>query len=95
MVGVLVCGEMKAQIALFAVLLSLPMLAQAPAEWQDGLVNHLAGAWKLEGNVMGSNAHHDVRADWVFNHQFLRIQEKTAANAPRSERRYDSIWYLG
>ena len=86
---------MKAPLALSAVFLSLPMAAQAPAEWQDGLVKHLAGSWKLEGKVMGNNAHHDVQADWVLNRQFLRIQEKTAANAPATERRYDSIWYLG
>src|SRR5712671_2127679 len=86
---------MKAQLALFTVLLSVPIVAQAPAEWQPDLVNHLTGSWKLEGQVMGSIAHHDVQADWVLNHQFLRIQEKTAANAPATERRYDSIWYLG
>jgi hypothetical protein len=71
------------------------MVAQAPAEWPDDLINHLAGSWKLEGKVVGNNAHHDVQADWVLNHQFLRIQERTAANAPATERRYDSIWYLG
>ena len=30
-----------------------------------------------------------------LNHQFLRIQEKTTANAPATERRNDSSWYLG
>jgi hypothetical protein len=29
------------------------MVAQAPAEWPDDFVNHLAGSWKLEGKVMG------------------------------------------
>jgi hypothetical protein len=81
--------------ALLALLLSPFTLAQTPSDWQDPLVDHLAGSWKLEGKVMGNNAHHDVQADWVFNHQFLRIQEKTSANAPAAERRYDSIWYLG
>ncbi len=85
---------MKSGVALFT-LLSLTALAQAPAVWQDSLVDHLAGAWKLEGTVMGNNAHHDVQADWVLNHQFLRIQEKTSANAPAAEHAYDSIWYLG
>jgi hypothetical protein len=33
---------------------------------------------------MGNNAHHDVQADWVLNRQFLRIQKKTASNAPAS-----------
>jgi hypothetical protein len=86
---------MKAPLALFAALLSLRLFAQTPAEWQDGLVSHLAGSWKLEGKVTSSNAHHDVQVDWVLDRQFLRIQEKTSANAPAAERRYDSIWYLG
>jgi hypothetical protein len=71
------------------------MMAQAPADWADGLVKNLAGSWKLEGKVVGNDAHHDVQADWVLNRQFLRIQEKTTASAPPAERRYDSIWYLG
>ena len=86
---------MNSPLALVTAFLSLPALAQTPTEWQDELANHLAGSWKLEGTVMGSNAHHDVQADWVLNRQFLRIQEKTAADAPATERRYDSIWYLG
>lgn len=83
------------QQLLFTVLLSLPMMAQAPADWADGFMNNLAGSWKLGGKVGNSEAHHDVEADWVLNHQFLRIKETTSANAPADERRYDSIWYLG
>lgn len=89
------CQEMKARLGLLTTLLSLRMSAQAPTEWQDGLASHLAGSWKLEGHVMGNNAHHDVQADWVLNRQFLRIQEKTTAEAPAMERRYDAICYLG
>jgi hypothetical protein len=69
--------------------------AQAPAEWHDDLVDHLAGAWKLEGKITSQYAHHDVQAEWMFNHQFLRIHEKTAANAPASERPYEATWFLG
>src|SRR5215831_12561045 len=86
---------MKLPSGLLTILLSSAGMAQTPAPWQDDLVSHLAGAWRLEGEVMGNAAHHDVQADWVLNHQFLRIQEKTAAGAPVSERRYDSVWYLG
>ena len=86
---------MKARHILCGVLLSLPVAAQTPPEWHDELIENLAGAWKLEGNVMGKPAHHDVQAEWVLNHQFLCIREKTSANAPANERRYDSIWYLG
>jgi hypothetical protein len=86
---------MRAPGALFAILFSIPVVAQAPAEWHDDLVDRLAGSWKIHGRVMGNNAHHDVQADWIFNHQFLRMTEKTSANAPSGERPYDAIWYLG
>jgi hypothetical protein len=86
---------MKIRLALLTALLAPLIAAKTAAEWQDDLVSHLAGSWKLEGKVAGNNAHHDVRVDWVLNRQFLRIQETTSANAPPDERRYDSIWYLG
>src|SRR5271169_5553712 len=72
-----------------------PARAQAPPEWHDDLVDHMAGAWTLTGPVMGHDAHHDLQAEWVLNHQFLRIHEKSAASAPASERRYEAIWFLG
>ena len=69
--------------------------AQSPNEWNDELVEHLSGMWKLEGTVMNHPAHHDIRARWVLNHQFLNIQERTAANAPEEEHRYQATWFLG
>ena len=83
-------------LTLVAVLL-LPgsAAAQAPTEWRDPLVDRMAGTWQVEGQVMGREAHHVVRADWVLNHQFLRIQEKTAAGALNAERPYEAFWYLG
>lgn len=55
----------------------------------------MAGAWVLEGTVMGATAHHDVTVEWVLNRQFLRIYEKTSSTAPASEKRYEAIWFLG
>jgi uncharacterized protein DUF1579 len=72
---------------------SLP--AQAPAESRDSLVDHLAGTWKVQGQVVGREAHHQVRAEWVLHHQFLRIEEKTSADAPRTESPYEALWFLG
>jgi hypothetical protein len=82
-------------IALPAILASTPSLAQSSAGWQDDLANHLAGTWKVEGKVLGRDAHHEVSAEWVLNHQFLRIHEKTGAGAPAAERAYEAIWFLG
>jgi len=77
------------------VLLVASAFAQAPAPWQDTLVDHLAGSWQAAGQVMGREAHHTVEAEWVLNHQFLRIHEQTAATAPKSERPYEAFWFLG
>lgn len=82
-------------LSLIAALAPVLALAQAPPEWKDDLVDHLDGAWKIDGQVMGREVHHEVEAEWVLNHQFLRIHEKTAASAPASERRYEAIWFLG
>jgi hypothetical protein len=64
-------------------------------EWHDDLANHLSGSWKVSGQVMGHEAHHEIEAEWTLNHQFLKIHERTAATAPASERRYEALWFLG
>jgi len=81
--------------ALLIILLSAFSAAQTPAEWRDDLVDHLAGTWTLEGQILGHDAHHDVQAEWLLNHQFLRIHEKTATTAPSAENRYEAFWFLG
>jgi hypothetical protein len=79
----------------FIVLLPMFSVAQTPAEWHDDLVDRMAGTWKVEGQVMRQQAHHELQAEWVLNHQFLRMHEKTAANAPSGEHPYEAFWYLG
>jgi hypothetical protein len=54
----------------------------------------MSGTWKLQGTVLGAAAHHIVIADWVLNHQFLRIHENTASSAPASESRYEAFWFI-
>jgi len=82
-------------VLLIAALTPLHAPAQAPPEWHDDLADHMLGAWTLTGQVVGREAHHDVRAEWVLNHQFLRIHEETSATAPATERHYEAIWFLG
>jgi Protein of unknown function (DUF1579) len=69
--------------------------AQTSAEWRDDLAGRMAGTWKLEGRVMGRDAHHKIQADWVLDHRFLQIHEKTETGAPGTERKYEAIWFLG
>jgi hypothetical protein len=69
--------------------------AESTDSWRDELVDHMSGTWQLEGQVMGHAAHHDVETEWVLNHEFLHIHEKTSATAPSSEHRYEASWFLG
>jgi hypothetical protein len=82
---------------LAAALLCAPKIAAAQSQtgWQDELVEHMAGTWNLEGALAGKEAHHTVTAEWVLNHQFLRLLEKTSASAPASENRYEALWFIG
>jgi Protein of unknown function (DUF1579) len=49
--------------------------------FRDSLCDNMAGNWKLSGKIRQHNADHTVKAEWVLNHQFLRIDEKE--NAPQ------------
>jgi len=80
---------------LFVFLAPCYAAAQEPPPWHDDLVDHMAGTWKMEGQVMGQDAHHDIEADWILNHQFMRIHEKTSASAPATEHAYEAFWYIG
>jgi len=80
--------------ALLIVLAPARAVSQTP-EWRDDLVEHMTGNWKMGGQVMGGDAHHDVQAEWVLNHQFLRIREQTATGAPGAEHKYEATWFLG
>ncbi len=85
-------------ILLVALLISLAPIrsgAQSSAEWRDDLVDHMIGTWKLQGQIMGRDAHHRVEVEWVLNHQFVRIHETTEPDAPTAERPYEAIWFLG
>jgi hypothetical protein len=71
-----------------------PALAQQPA-FRDTLLDRLAGRWVLQGTIAGSQTTHDVTAEWVLAHQYLRIhevsREKDAAGTPA----YDAIVFIG
>jgi hypothetical protein len=81
--------------ALSVALLPFQARAEAPSDWSSGLLEHMVGEATLEGRILGTMAHHEVQIEWVLNHQFLRICEKTAPGAPAQERRYEANWFLG
>jgi hypothetical protein len=63
--------------------------------FHDALLDNLAGNWKLAGKIAGRSADHTVQAEWVLNHQFLRIHEKDAGPAHDDSLSYEAIIMVG
>lgn len=81
-----------------ALALSAPALAQQPVPqdgpghpFQDSLMAQLAGQWIMSGDMMGKPQTYALRAEWVLNHQFLRLEMKDEANPPQ----YQAVSYVG
>ena len=67
--------QLRRVLTLLATLLCVcGALAQQPPV-QSPLLDKLAGHWLLEGTLAGRPAAHDVDAEWVLAHHYLRIHE--------------------
>src|SRR5262249_47251818 len=55
----------------------------------------MVGAWQLSGAIMHRPVKHTIEAEWVLNHQFLRIHEKDAADAAPGEVPYEAMVMVG
>jgi hypothetical protein len=89
------CAALALLCIILLALVPVGAHAQTSAAWPDDLVDHMTGSWTLQGKIVGHDAHHEVRAEWVLDHQFLYIHERTAAQAPSAEHRYEASWFLG
>jgi hypothetical protein len=73
----------------------VPPLDGPHRTFQDELLSNLAGSWKMSGIIRGQNATHSVDSQWVLNHQFLQIHEKSL-DAPADGRpAYEAMVMVG
>src|SRR5262245_8308468 len=73
-----------------------PIAAQEPLDgrhriFQDELLDHLVGDWKLTRQMRGQTAENTVKAEWVLQHQFLRVHMKDVATPPN----YEAMIFIG
>lgn len=76
-------------VALIALCAIAPGLhAQTPIS-QDSLLDRMVGHWVMQGTIARQQTTHDVDAEWVLNHGYLRLhevsREKDAAGGPAYE----------
>ena len=73
-------------------LISFSALAQP---FQDPLLDHMIGKWVLQGTIAGRNTTHDVVAEWVLGHQYMRLQEVSQEKDARNQPAHEAIIFIG
>ena len=76
------------------VFLSLPAAADEPP-LQDPLLDRLVGTWVLQGTIAGSATTHDVVAEWVLGHQYVRLHEVSHERGADGRPAYEAIVFIG
>jgi hypothetical protein len=81
---------------MFAVILasSATMLAQAQLR-PANLLDRLVGNWVLKGTVEGKETTHDVEAEWVLNHEYVRLHEVSREKNGTGGPAYEAIVFIG
>ena len=92
--------RMKAKAAMLAVVIGCAALLAGDAKAQqatfvDPLLDHMVGQWVLEGTIAGQKTTHDVEAEWVLAHQYLRFREVSREKDERGRPAYEAEVYLG
>jgi hypothetical protein len=88
---------MKRTIDVFALVLvvSFAALGQQTAPTRpDALLDHMTGAWTLQGTLAGHETTHDVEAVWVLNHEYVRLHESSREKNPQGQPAYEAIVFL-
>lgn len=82
-----------AVIALLFSCMCAPTVAQGPRNqvFKDDLLDNLAGEWRLVRKMQGRITENVVKAEWVLNHQFFRIQMRDVENPPA----YEATVFIG
>jgi hypothetical protein len=72
---------------------SLPGFAQ-PSAPQDPLLDHLTGNWILQGTIAGSETTHDIEAEWVLGHEYVRLHETSREKNAQGQAAYEAIIFI-
>jgi len=67
--------------------------AQQPT-FLDPLVDKMTGDWIMTGTISGKQVTHDVHAEWVLNHQYVRIHEVSRERNDKGQPAYEAEVYV-
>jgi hypothetical protein len=72
---------------------SLPVSAQQSVA-QEPLLDHLTGNWILQGTIAGRETTHDVDAEWVLGHEYVRLHETSRERKAQGQVAYEAIIFI-
>ena len=86
---------MKANLAILVLLLmtSFSASAQQPTR-KDPVLDRLTGSWILQGTIGGHETTHDIEAEWVLNHEYLRLHETSREKHVQGQPAYEAIIFI-
>jgi hypothetical protein len=65
-----------------------------PPAGDDPWLSRLVGHWVLEGRIAGKDTTHDVDAEWVLNHLYVRLHEVSREKDSSGQAAYEAIVYV-
>jgi hypothetical protein len=77
-----------------AAVVALSASAQQPT-FQDLLLDHLTGTWVLRGSIEGRETTHDIVAEWVLGHEYVRLHEVSREKNATGQAEYEAIVFIG
>ena len=80
--------------AAFVAVFAGTALAQQTA-FRDSLLDRLAGRWVMQGTIAEGRTTHDVTAEWVLAHQYLRIHEVSREKDAKGAAAYEAMVFIG
>ena len=68
-------------------------IAQQPP-FQDVLADKMTGDWVMKGTIAGQETTHDIHAEWVLKHQYVRIHEVSREKNDKGQPQYEANVYI-
>ena len=86
-------ANVKTLILLLA-LMAVPVTWAQQAPVSSPLLDHLSGKWLMAGTIAGQAAKHDIDAQWVLGHHYLRIHEVSEQKKADGQPQYEATVFI-
>ena len=81
------------RLAVLLLLFSIPAEAEEHG-FQDALLDKFVGEWVMRGTIAGDECTHDIVAEWVLEHYYLRFHEISRGVDSTGTPLYEAIVFI-